>query len=103
MRPSAPVRSPSLTPYPGKPIFSPASGTSSIVHGPGSWVGGPQRPDDVYPDLGAREMVPWTRGLGEDYQDMIDKWDRLGIVVDRGSNGTPFFIEEERDNGALGP
>ena len=48
-------------------------------------------------------MVPWTRGLGEDYQDMVDKWDRLGIVVDHGSNGVPFFIEQERDTEALGP
>jgi hypothetical protein len=48
-------------------------------------------------------MVPRTRGLGEDYQDMVDKWDRLGIVVDHGSNGVPFFIEQERDTEALGP
>ena len=60
-----------------------------------------QRPDDVYPVLGASEMVPWIRGLGEDYQDMIDKWDRLGFVVDRGSNGAPFFIEN-RDAGTSG-
>ena len=61
-----------------------------------------QRPDDVYPVLGAAEMVPWIRGLGEDYQDMIDRWDRLGIVVvDRGSSEAPFFIETERDQEAL--
>ncbi len=57
---------------------------------------------DVYPVLGAAEMVPWIRGLGEDYQDMIDKWDRLGFVVNRGLNGAPFFIETERDQEALG-
>ena len=49
------------------------------------------------------EMVPWTRGLGDDYQDMIDRWDRLGVVVDRGSPETPFFVEQERDQEALGP
>ena len=65
-------------------------------------VAGPA-PDDVYARLGAAEMVPWTRGLGEDYQDMIDKWDRLGFVVDRGTPEAPFFIEQERDKEALGP
>jgi L-Lysine epsilon oxidase N-terminal/L-lysine epsilon oxidase C-terminal domain len=43
-----------------------------------------QRPDDVYPRLGAAVMLPSIRGLDEDYQDMIDRWDRLGVVVDRG-------------------
>jgi len=62
-----------------------------------------QRPDDVYPSLGAAEMVPWIRGLGEDYQDMIDRWDRLGFVVDRGPPEAPFFVEQERDREALGP
>jgi L-lysine epsilon oxidase C-terminal domain len=56
-----------------------------------------QRPDDVYPHPTAHEMVPWTRGLGDDYQDMVDRWDRLGIVVNRGSDEEPFFVEEERD------
>ena len=62
-----------------------------------------QRPDDVYPDVGTTEMVPWIRGLGGDFQDMIDKWDRLGFVVDRGTDGAPFFVEHERDTEALGP
>jgi hypothetical protein len=48
-------------------------------------------------------MRPWARGLGPDYQDMIDLWDRLGMVVDRGPAGAPFFIEVERDTRALGP
>ena len=61
-----------------------------------------QRPDDVYPTLGATEMLPWARGLSDDYQDMIDKWDRLGFVVDRGATGAPFFVEQERDKEALG-
>lgn len=61
-----------------------------------------QRPDDVYPAVGAGEMVPWTRGLGDDFQDMVDKWDRLGFVVDRGSAEAPFFVEEGRDKGILG-
>ena len=60
-------------------------------------------PDDVYPDVGTTEMVPWIRGLGGDFQDMIDKWDRLGFVVDRGTDGAPFFVEHERDTEALGP
>jgi hypothetical protein len=34
---------------------------------------------------------------------MIDRWDRLGIVVNHGSDGAPFFVEEERDIEALGP
>jgi hypothetical protein len=62
-----------------------------------------QRPDDVFTHVGATEMVPWARGLGADYQEMIDKWDRLGVVVDRGREGVPFFVEQERDTSALGP
>jgi len=48
-------------------------------------------------------MVPWARGLGPDYQEMIDRWDRLGFVVNRGPPGNPFFIEDERDTHVLGP
>jgi hypothetical protein len=48
-------------------------------------------------------MVPWARGLGPDYQEMIDHWDRLGIVVDRGPPGDPAFVEVERDTDVLGP
>ena len=62
-----------------------------------------QRPDDVFTKVGSSEMVPWARGIGEDFQDMVDHWDRLGMVVDRGSPTKPFFIEEERDSAALGP
>jgi hypothetical protein len=62
-----------------------------------------QRPDDVYTRVGATDMVPWARGLGPDYQEMIDNWDRLGLVVDRGPAGAPFFVEQERDTQALGP
>jgi hypothetical protein len=62
-----------------------------------------QRPDDVFPDSQAVDMVPWARGIGEDYQDMVDKWDRLGLVVDRGTPGAPFLTETERDTRALGP
>ena len=61
-----------------------------------------QRPDDVFTTVGATDMLSWTRGLGSDFQDMIDKWDRLGVVVDRGPPGSPFFIETERDSIALG-
>ena len=43
-----------------------------------------QRPDDVFTEVDGTTMVPWARGVGTDYQDMIDKWDRLGMVVDRG-------------------
>ncbi len=62
-----------------------------------------QRPDDVYTSVGANEMVPWARGLGDDFQDMLDKWDLLGVVVDRGPPTSPFFVETERDTIALGP
>ena len=60
-----------------------------------------QRPDDVYTTVGATEMRPWARGLGNEFQDMVDKWDRLGFVVDRGAPGSPFFIEDERDSAVL--
>ncbi len=62
-----------------------------------------QRPDDVYTSVGADEMVPWARGLGDDFQDMLDKWHLLGFVVDRGAPPSPFFVETERDTIALGP
>lgn len=62
-----------------------------------------QRPDDVFPFKGAAEMSPWDRGLGEDFQDMVDKWDRLGFVVDVGTPGSPDFVETERDVEGLGP
>jgi hypothetical protein len=52
--------------------------------------------------MDSEEMVPWARGLGEDFQDMVDKWDRLGVVVDRGVRDTPIFIETERDLSTLG-
>lgn len=60
-----------------------------------------QRPDDVFTRVGGSEMVPWARGLGPDYQEMIDKWDRLGLVVDHGREGDSFFVEHERDMSAL--
>jgi L-Lysine epsilon oxidase N-terminal/L-lysine epsilon oxidase C-terminal domain len=62
-----------------------------------------QRPDDIHTQVGSPEMVPWARGLGPDYQEMIDHWDRLGFVVDRGPPGSPFFIEDERDANMIGP
>ncbi len=62
-----------------------------------------QRPDDVFTEVGAPEMVPWARGIGADYQEMVDHWDRLGVVVDHGAPGSPFFVEDERDAKALGP
>jgi hypothetical protein len=62
-----------------------------------------QRPDDVFTRVGAAAMEPWARGLGPDYQEMVDRWDRLGVVVDRGTPGNPFFIEQERDADSLGP
>ena len=62
-----------------------------------------QRPDEVYPEVGAEEMVSWARGLKAGYQDMIEHWDRLGMVVDRGTPEAPFFAEEGRDTRVLGP
>jgi hypothetical protein len=61
-----------------------------------------QRPDDVYAQLDSADMVPWARGLGPDYQEMVDRWDRLGVVVDKGPRGSPFFVEQERDADVLG-
>ena len=76
-----------------------------------TWIGRPkrlgwwpaQRPDDVFTEPGTAAMVPWARGLGRDYQDMVDHWDRLGLVVDRGPPGSPFLVETERDRDTLGP
>lgn len=62
-----------------------------------------QRPDDVFTGDDRTTMHSWTRGLGDEYQDMVDRWDRLGMVVDRGSPGLPFFVEDERDVSVLGP
>jgi hypothetical protein len=65
------------------------------------WPG--SRPDDVLTTIDSTEMVPWDRGLGGEFQDMVDKWDRLGLVVDRGTPGDPCLIETERDTETLGP
>ena len=67
------------------------------------WAGGPRSGRTTSSAPGAAEMVPWARGLGPDYQEMIDHWDRLGLVVDRGPAGDPSFVEDERDADALGP
>lgn len=62
-----------------------------------------QRPDDVFPVVDATAMVPWDRGVGDDFQDMVNKWDRLGVVVDVGTSGNLFLVETERDIGEIGP
>ena len=49
-----------------------------------------QRPDDVYPCPGAIRHGAMDRGLGDDYQDMIYRLDRLGIVVNDESRGPPL-------------
>ena len=73
----------------------------SRLHRLGWWPA--QRPDDVFTTVGAKAMETWDRGLGPDYQDMIDWWDRLGMVVNRGTAEAPFFVEDERDIHSLGP
>ena len=72
---------------PWQPIFSivPGKKAQDVMETPGV-VAGP-RPDDVFTQVGGSDMVPWARGIGEDFQDMVDDWDRLGMVVDRGADG----------------
>jgi len=74
---------------------------AAAVEAPAGWPA--QRLNDVFTSVGSSGMVPWARGRGPDYQEMIDRWDRLGFVVDRGPPGNRFFIEDERDTRVLGP
>ena len=43
-----------------------------------------QRPDDVFPEAGGAQ-VPWTRGIVNNMQDMVQKWHRLGFIVKKGA------------------
>ena len=50
-----------------------------------------QRPDDVFPARG-NAQVPWTRGIVNSPEDMIEKWHRLGFVVQKGDR----YVESRR-------
>lgn len=51
-----------------------------------------QRPDDVFTDDGTT-MHKWTRGHVLNYQDMVEKWHRLGFVIKKDHR----FVESQRN------
>ncbi len=40
-------------------------------------------------------MASWLRGIA-DLNDFIVNWSKLGVVLDKGSTGNPFFVEDQR-------
>lgn len=50
-----------------------------------------QRPDDVFPDFD-QAMAPWAAGVGS-RQGMVDKWDKLGLVVPVERPGVPGDVQ----------
>jgi FtsP/CotA-like multicopper oxidase with cupredoxin domain len=51
-----------------------------------------QRPDEVFPEAGGPQAA-WTRGLVASMMDMVQKWHRLGFIVQKGER----YVETERD------
>ena len=91
-------------PCPGKLTFWPVGGRAAGVIRRGDLVGGRASALMTFSPLpGRRTWCRGDRGIGWDYQEMVDKWDRLGVVVDKGTTETPFFLEPERDIESLGP
>ena len=90
--------------FPGRPTFCIAAGKRVAEECGSGSGGGPRSARMMY----IRRSIPptWSRGrggLGRDYQEMVDYWDRLGMVVDRGPPGQPFFIEDERAHSRTDP
>ncbi len=53
------------------------------------------------PIIPAGQRVPYQRGI-LNIQDMINSWNRLGFIVNQGTEGYPYFVETERNSQALG-
>jgi L-Lysine epsilon oxidase N-terminal/L-lysine epsilon oxidase C-terminal domain len=64
-----------------------------LGQGRGWWPA--QRPDDVFTSVGASTMDAWVRGISN-VNDFIANWSKLGVVLDRGTPGSPFFVEDQR-------
>jgi hypothetical protein len=67
--------------------------SAHLGQGRGWWPA--QRPDDVFTSVGASTMDAWLRGIA-DVDDFIANWSKLGVVLDRGTPGSPFFVEDQR-------
>jgi hypothetical protein len=67
--------------------------SANLGKGRGWWPA--QRPDDVFTSVGATTMDSWLRGISN-VDDFILNWSKLGVVLDRGTPGSPFFAEEQR-------
>jgi len=65
----------------------------TLGQGRGWWPA--QRPDDVFTSVGGMTMVSWLRGIA-DVNDFIVNWSKLGVVLDKGPAGSPFFVEDQR-------
>ena len=53
------------------------------------------------PVIPAGQRVPFQRGVTT-IQDMIDRWNWLGFIVNQGTDDYPYFVEKERDSASLG-
>jgi hypothetical protein len=67
--------------------------SSGLGQGRGWWPA--QRPDDVFTAVGGSTMDDWVRGITS-MADFVDRWSKLGIVLDKGTPGSPFFVEDQR-------
>jgi hypothetical protein len=64
-----------------------------LGQGRGWWPA--QRPDDVFTSVGTSTMAAWLRGIS-DVDDFIVNWSKLGVILDQGTSGSPFFVEDQR-------
>ena len=46
-------------------------------------------------------MILFPLGVNS-IQDMIDRWNWLGFIVNQGTDDYPYFVEKERDSTSLG-
>jgi hypothetical protein len=66
--------------------------SGGLGKGRGWWPA--QRPDDVFTSVGGT-MESWLRGIA-DVNDFIQNWSKLGVVLDKGTTSSPFFVEDQR-------
>ncbi len=54
-----------------------------------------QRPDNVFPEATPTISKNWAEGVSTD-KELVEKWDRLGVVRQKNSGATISFVETER-------
>jgi len=66
--------------------------SGGLGNGRGWWPA--QRPDDVFTSVGGT-MDSWLRGIAN-VNEFIQDWSKLGVVLDKGTPSSPFFVEDQR-------